>query len=57
MLKKTTESKLLAGYIYGGVPYEALEAAGALRISGDIKLAERFRSLFSLPPKFVIPAR
>ncbi len=47
----------MARYIYGGVPYEALEATGALRIVGDMTLAEGFRSLFSLPSKFVIPAR
>ena len=51
------QPEAMAGYICGGVPHEALEGAGALRISGDIEQAEGFRSLFSLPPKFVIPAR
>jgi DNA-binding HxlR family transcriptional regulator len=42
---------VLAGAIYGGQPLEALEAAGALRIEGDRALAERFVTLFPLPPK------
>lgn len=50
------QPEAMGAYVYGGVLYEALEAAGALRIGGDMALAEGFRSLFSLPPKFVIPA-
>jgi DNA-binding HxlR family transcriptional regulator len=42
---------VLAGAIYGGQPLDALEAAGALRIEGDRALAERFMTLFPLPPK------
>ena len=42
---------VLAGAIYGGQPMKALEGAGALRIEGDRALAERFISLFPLPPK------
>lgn len=42
---------VLAGAIYGGQPLKALEAAGALRIEGDRALAERFITLFPLPPK------
>jgi DNA-binding HxlR family transcriptional regulator len=41
----------LAAAIYGGVPFAALEKDGALRIEGDRALAERFVSLFPLPPK------
>jgi len=46
----------LAGWVYGGAPYEALRAAHALTIGGDRDLAERFRTLFVLPEKFVPPS-
>jgi DNA-binding HxlR family transcriptional regulator len=42
---------VLAAAIYGGVPLAALEGEGALRIEGDRALAERFVTLFPLPPK------
>jgi DNA-binding HxlR family transcriptional regulator len=45
------EPRVIAGAIYGGQPLDALEAAGVLRISGDRRLAERFVTLFPLPPK------
>lgn len=41
----------LAAWVYGDVPYEELEKAGALRIEGDRMLADRFRTFFVLPPK------
>ena len=41
----------IAGAIYGGVPLAALEKQGALTVSGDRALAERFVTLFPLPPK------
>jgi DNA-binding HxlR family transcriptional regulator len=41
----------VAAAVYGGVPLEALEADGALKIEGDRALAERFVTLFPLPPK------
>ena len=41
----------VAAAVYGGQPLRALEAAGALSIEGDRKLAERFATLFPLPPK------
>lgn len=47
---------VLAGAIYGGQPLVALEAQGALRIEGDRTLAERFVTLFPLPPKAARPA-
>ena len=47
----TGDPRALAGAVYGGVPLGALEAAGALTISGDRGLAERFLTLFPLPPK------
>lgn len=41
----------LAAAVYGGVPMGELEAAGALKIEGDRTIAERFITLFPLPPK------
>lgn len=47
----TGPAPAIAGAIYGGVPLEALEAEGALGLEGDRALAERFTTLFPLPPK------
>lgn len=47
----TGASSAIAAAAYGGQPIEALEQAGALAIEGDRALAERFLSLFPLPPK------
>jgi len=47
----TGTAPTLAGAIYGGRPLAALEAEGTLRIQGDRALAERFVTLFPLPPK------
>jgi DNA-binding HxlR family transcriptional regulator len=44
-------ASVIAGAVYGGRPLSALEAEGALRIEGDRALAERFVTLFPLPPK------
>jgi DNA-binding HxlR family transcriptional regulator len=41
----------IAAAVYGGVPLQDLEAAGTLTLAGDRALAERFVTLFSLPPK------
>lgn len=41
----------IAAAVYGGAPLAELEAAGALRIEGDRAVAERFVTLFPLPPK------
>lgn len=41
----------VAAAVYGGVPLAALEAEGGLQIVGDRALAERFVTLFPLPPK------
>lgn len=46
----------VAAAVYGGVPLAALEADGALAIDGDRALAERFITLFPLPPKAPRPA-
>lgn len=45
------DAALIAAVVYGGQPLTAMEQAGAIRIEGDRALAERFVSLFPLPPK------
>ncbi len=45
----------IAAAVYGGVPLAALEADGAIRITGDRALAGRFTTLFPLPPKAARP--
>jgi HxlR-like helix-turn-helix/Alkyl sulfatase C-terminal len=52
----TGTARILAGAIYGGQHLDALEAEGALRIEGDHALADRFVTLFPLPPKVERPA-
>jgi DNA-binding HxlR family transcriptional regulator len=47
----TGEPRAIAALVYGGQPIEGMEAAGALKVEGDIALAERFCGLFPLPPK------
>lgn len=44
-------ASVIAGGIYAGVPWEALEAEAGLVIEGDRDLAMRFVALFSLPDK------
>lgn len=46
----------VAAAVYGGVPIKALEADGTLAVTGDRALAERFVTLFPLPPKAPRPA-
>lgn len=41
----------IAAAVYGGQPLTALERAGMLAVDGDRALAERFVTLFPLPPK------
>lgn len=41
----------VAAAVYGGVLLTELEAAGALTLEGDRSVAERFITLFPLPPK------
>ncbi|MEF2552692.1 winged helix-turn-helix transcriptional regulator [Aurantimonas sp. A2-1-M11] len=45
------EAPVIGGAIYGGVPLAALEADGVLEITGDRAVAQRFVTLYSLPPK------
>ncbi|MES2291418.1 MAG: winged helix-turn-helix transcriptional regulator [Pseudomonadota bacterium] len=47
----STDPMTLASLVYGGRPFADAEAAGVLRIEGDRALAERFVTLFPLPPK------
>jgi DNA-binding HxlR family transcriptional regulator len=42
---------VIAAAVYGGQKLEDLEAASALQVEGDRALAERFVTLFPLPPK------
>jgi hypothetical protein len=49
----TGAGPLIAAAIYGKVAFEALEPG--LVVTGDLALAERFRSIFELPPKAVAP--
>jgi DNA-binding HxlR family transcriptional regulator len=42
---------VIAAAVYGGVPLDQLETQGALHISGERSIAERFVTFFVLPPK------
>lgn len=48
-----TDPMSLGAVVYGGMPIADAEAAGMLRIEGDRALAERFPTLFVLPPKTI----
>ena len=52
----TGDATSVAAAVYGGVPLEALEAEGALKVEGDRALFQRFATLFPLPPKAERPA-
>jgi DNA-binding HxlR family transcriptional regulator len=52
----TSTPGTIANAIYGGIPLAALEAEGTLAIEGDRAIAERFVTLFPLPPKAPVPA-
>lgn len=45
------DQRALAGALYGGVPLGTLETAGALTVTGDRALFERYLGLFPLPDK------
>jgi len=51
LIFRTEDAALIAAVVYGGQPLGAMEQAGAIRIEGDRALAERFVTLFPLPPK------
>ncbi|UIJ44637.1 winged helix-turn-helix transcriptional regulator [Sphingomonas cannabina] len=46
----------MAAIVYGGLPIAAAEANDMLTLEGDRALAERFVTLFPLPPKIEIEA-
>lgn len=46
-----TTPMAMAVLVYGGMPIADAEAAGMVRLTGDRALAERFVTLFVLPPK------
>ena len=46
----------IAALVYAGAPLAQLESDGALRVTGDRALLERFRTLFRLPSKIAPPA-
>lgn len=45
------QAPAIAAAVYGGQPLKTLAAQGVLMVEGDRKLAERFLTLFPLPPK------
>ena len=45
------DARALAGSVYAGAPLGRLEERGALAVTGDRALAERFLTLFPLPEK------
>jgi DNA-binding HxlR family transcriptional regulator len=47
----TNEARNIAAAVYARQPLAMLQEAGALRIEGDQAMAERFVTLFPLPPK------
>jgi DNA-binding HxlR family transcriptional regulator len=47
----TGEARVIAAVVYGGAPLDGLESDGALVLEGDRIKAERFVTLFPLPPK------
>ena len=46
-----TTPEAMAGYVYGKVPLDAMEEAGAIVVQGDRNAALRFQTWFILPPK------
>ena len=47
----SADAALIAAVVYGGQLLAEMEKAGAIRISGDRTIAERFVTLFPLPSK------
>ena len=52
----TGTTSAMGAAAYGGVPLGDLEASGELALQGDRALAERFVTLFPLPPKAGAPS-
>jgi hypothetical protein len=51
LLFRSEEARNIAAAVYARQPLAGLIAAGALSIEGELALAERFVTLFPLPPK------
>jgi DNA-binding HxlR family transcriptional regulator len=45
------DPRAIAAVVYGGMPLREAEAAGGILVAGDHALAERFVTLFRLPPR------
>lgn len=56
-LSLTGTASTIAAAIYGGQPLDRLEAVGSLSIGGDRALADRFVTLFPVPPRIDEGAR
>lgn len=52
----TTDPMTLGSVVYGGRPLADPESDGSMKVDGDRALAERFVTLFVLPPKTEKPA-
>lgn len=52
----TTTPEAMAGFVYGKVPLDAMEASGAITIAGDRSAALAFQTFFTLPPRADVPA-
>lgn len=52
----TGSTAAIGAAAFAGVPLESLEEDGKLQIEGDRALAERFLTLFPLPPKVAAPS-
>ncbi len=50
----TSTPEAMAGFVYGKIPLEAMEASGAITIEGDRERALVFQALFNLPPKAAV---
>lgn len=46
-----TTPEVMAGFVYGKAPLDALEAQGVMRVEGDRDLARSFATWFELPDK------
>ncbi|MFN4295689.1 MAG: winged helix-turn-helix transcriptional regulator [Brevundimonas sp.] len=53
----TAAPEMTAAAVYGDQPLTAMEAAGALTVTGDKALAQRFIDLYALPPKAALQVR
>ncbi len=52
----TAAAPVIAGLVYGKAPMAALEAEGALSVTGDRSALQRLADLYELPPKAPAPA-